>query len=137
MKVTLARLADFASITLDGKLNILGIFGMIAGRQFPLVHKVAYLALELELSASEVGRSIGLGFVVIGPDGEEVGKAEGKLESKGKIGSLTRKIPFIVQFSQLKFPKPGDYAVCILIQGEERHRVPLEVRQSQPRPSDG
>src|SRR5919204_3250104 len=48
MRLSLALLADYANVSHDGKLNIMGIFGQIHAPQFPAVHAQMHLVLSLE-----------------------------------------------------------------------------------------
>ena len=56
MQVKLAVLADYANVTAEGKLNILGIFDRINLVQVPAVHPQMHLVLRLEARAAERDR---------------------------------------------------------------------------------
>ena len=55
MNVRLAVLADYANVTGDGKLNILGIFDRINLLQIPAVHPQMHLVLRIEAHPSGIG----------------------------------------------------------------------------------
>ena len=57
MELTLALLADYANISREGKLNIMGIFEQIFALSFPAVH--AQLQLVLRLESSPFGSATG------------------------------------------------------------------------------
>jgi hypothetical protein len=57
MHVRLAVLADYANVTGDGKLNILGIFARINLMQIPAVHPQMHLVLRIEAHPSELNRA--------------------------------------------------------------------------------
>lgn len=63
MNVSLALVADYANISREGKLNILGIFDRIAAQSVPAVHSQMQLIMRLEADRAESEReSIKLKF---------------------------------------------------------------------------
>lgn len=50
MEVSLALLADYANVTREGKLNLLGLFDRIDARAVPWVHPQMQLVLQNERS---------------------------------------------------------------------------------------
>ncbi len=55
MRVALGVLADYANVSADGKLNIMGVFQIVNVIQFPHVHAQMDLVLTLEADPSEAG----------------------------------------------------------------------------------
>lgn len=55
MRVALGVLADYANVSADGKLNIMGVFQIVNVIQFPHVHAQMHLVLTLEADPSEAG----------------------------------------------------------------------------------
>ena len=55
MDVTLAVLADYANVSQDGKLNIMGIFQEVNPSEIPFVLPQMYLVLSLTAGPAEVG----------------------------------------------------------------------------------
>jgi len=47
MDLTYLLAADYANITRDGKLNVMGIFSIINAPGFPAVHPQMYLVAQL------------------------------------------------------------------------------------------
>ena len=66
MKVTLAVLADYANVSREGKLNILGIFNIIHAASFPCTHgeMVLVTKLEAEVLDSKKPRKIEVNLVI-------------------------------------------------------------------------
>ena len=48
MRVPLAVLADYANVTTDGKLNIMGIFNRIFASALPVVHPQMRLVMRFQ-----------------------------------------------------------------------------------------
>jgi hypothetical protein len=72
MKITLAVLADYANITREGKLNILGIFDAINTQDFPVTHPQMQLVMRFEADVSEAGKAKKLEIKLMDDDGRTV-----------------------------------------------------------------
>ena len=68
MRVTLAVLADYANISQEGKLNILGIFDRIAVAEVPTSLPQMHFIMRLEAHAAERDRSVDRHHQVIRSD---------------------------------------------------------------------
>ena len=112
-----------------GKLNILGAFDTIAGRQFPLVHPQCALALRIQFGKMEEGEHhVALHFV--DDDGNPVVKPitfNAKVQVSEQSYFSSRNM--VVNWQRLKFEKPGQYAVDISVDGVQQASVPLQVIQ--------
>ena len=124
MKVTLAVIADYANVTKEGKLNILGIFDTIHATSFPCTHPSLLLVFKLEAGMTEVGRNKKVEVQLMDEDGT-------KLMSIGTelvIGPVRPGELFItgsiLTFQNLVFPKPGTYQFDIFI---DNQRVKLSI----------
>ena len=53
MEIALAALADYASISREGKLSVMGIFNSVASNSLPATISSAHLVISLELAAAE------------------------------------------------------------------------------------
>ena len=130
MEVTLALLCDAANTTAEGKLNILGTFDHISASEFPAVHPAMALVLRLSASPAEVGSSRELSIRVLDADGGQLGEITGQVN----IGeSLTpgagSQCQLIFNLPNTSFPLPGRYAFHVLVSGDDKAQVPLEVVQ--------
>lgn len=70
MKVTLAVLADYANITREGKLNILGMFDVIHAQNFPMTHPQMQLVMRFEADIAEAGKTKKLEIKLMDADGK-------------------------------------------------------------------
>jgi len=138
MEVSLALLADYANVTADGKLNILGIFDTIFADRFPAVHPQMQLILRLEANPAEAGSRKKLELKLMTADGHTrfaIG-AELGLEVKDPskpVGEMM-KTDQIIGLQNVRFEVPGDYQIAILVNEETKKTIPLKVRQRQPQP---
>lgn len=128
IRVPLYVLADSANVSVEGKLNLLGIFENINAVTFPATHPMLALVFTLEGDSGDAGSEHALIVDVVDSDGKRIANISGKFKfkqtSSGKVRSNQ-----IVYFNGLQFPKPGMYEFKIIINGEERAFVPLELRK--------
>ena len=121
-------LADAANVSREGKLNILGAFDRIYGVKFPLRWPRMVLVTRFEASAAEFGSEKSLEIVTMDADGKQLGKASGKMKiGEGRTGRQI-KINHVLPMG-MTFPAPGEYSIEILVNGEPKATVPLEVVQ--------
>lgn len=127
MKVTLALLADYANVSEEGKLNVLGIFDQITTAVLPALHPQAHLVLRFEASAPEQGKSKDLRIELIDADGRREMAIEGRFSVPTFEGRVLVTLSEIIRINNILFTKPGDYSFRVLINGEEREAVPFRV----------
>ena len=72
MDVKFAVLADYASITREGKLNILGIFDVVNARGFPFALPLFHLVASYESGAAEFRSDKNIEIVLCDEDGAEL-----------------------------------------------------------------
>lgn len=126
MEVSFALLADAANISREGKLNVLGAFDRVYGSKFPLRWPRMVLVTRFEASAAEFGSEKSLEIVTMDADGKQLGKASGKMKiGEGRTGRQI-KINHVLPMG-MTFPAPGEYSIEILVNGESKATVPLEV----------
>jgi hypothetical protein len=128
--VTLAVLADYANVSQDGKLNILGVFQEVNPAGFPAAIPQMFLIVSFEASAAEFGTQKNIRIALLEADGTEVMAMEGPVvvQRPSRPGSRAF-INQIVALQGLMFQNSGDYAFHILVNGEEKRAVPLRVNE--------
>jgi hypothetical protein len=131
MNVQIAVLCD-AATDYAGKLNLLGTFDTIVTQQLPAVHPQCSVALRIVFSKVEEGQhKVKMNFV----------------DEDGRFVMPSIDIPvdvmlppdasfvarnFLINIQQLKFEKPGQYAIDIAVDGRQESSIPLQVKQVQP-----
>ena len=128
MDIAFALLADAANISREGKLNILGAFDRIYGTKFPLQWPRMVRVTRFEASAAEYGSEKSLEIVTLDADGKRLGSASGKMKIGTGQSGRQIKINHVLPMG-MTFPAPGQYSVEILVNGEPKAAVPLEVVQ--------
>ena len=122
----LAVLADYANVTADGKLNILGIFDRISVTGIPVVHPQMHLILRLEAHPAERGRPHNVEIRLHDPDGSTVFEVKGDVMPAGPPGQ-TVATNQILTLNNLQLSKEGGYNFVVLVNNDLKSEVPLEV----------
>jgi hypothetical protein len=136
MEIDFALLADAANVSREGKLNILGAFDRIFGGTFPLTWPRMVLVTRFIASAAEYGAEKTLEIVTLDADGKRLGAANGKMKVPQGRSGRTLKLNHVLPMT-LTFPAPGQYSIEILVNGEPKATVPLEVAQRQTKQNGG
>ena len=130
MEATLGVLADFASITREGKLNIMGIFGEINPPILPFQLPQAFLVVILEAGAAEYNTDKNLKVVLLNSDGKTlltIGQNV-KVTVPKRAGSRVT-INAVIGMAGIKFDNAGDYAFSVLIGDEEKKSISLYINE--------
>ncbi|MCX7826193.1 MAG: hypothetical protein N2689_11640 [Verrucomicrobiae bacterium] len=126
MEVEVFALCDAATDSF-GKLNILGAFDRINGRQFPVVHPHCAVALRVRFERIEEGNH----RVKI-----NVIDADGKLVMPSFEGNIAVRFPedvqsvcanLILNINGIRFERPGQYSIDLAIDGRQERSVPVNV----------
>ncbi|MCH8911310.1 MAG: hypothetical protein IH867_11335 [Chloroflexi bacterium] len=136
MKVTLGVLADFASISADGKLNIMGIFNQVNPTSLPASILTPFLVLKFEAEITEVDTPRTIVIKLVDADGSQLlsGEQEITLKRPDKPG-VRPNFNLFTRFPALVLPKAGDYSFEIIIDKDHKFSVPLRVNEVKERSS--
>jgi hypothetical protein len=126
LQVKLAVLADYANVTADGKLNILGIFDRINLMQVPAVHPQMHLVLRLEAHAAERERAHKIEIRLHDPDGATIFEVNGDIVPHGE-GAHPVSTNQILTLNNLQLEKIGAYNFIIFINNDMKSELPLHV----------
>ena len=127
MDVTLALLADYANVTKEGKLNVMGIFSVINATALPCIHPQMQLVLELEAGSAEWDMQKDIEVKLLDADGNQKLAVRGNVKiPRGEAGKRVR-MNSTMTFGNLKFDVEGDYIFAVLIGGETKKEIPLRV----------
>ena len=128
MEVGLRALADFASVTGDGKLNVMGVFGEINPPKLPFVLPQMFVVVVYEASLAEGGLEKESKIVLLDADGNEIISLEQTIRvPEPKRPGMQIAANQIVGLAGLKFEKHGDYQFSFLIDGDEKGTLSLRV----------
>lgn len=134
-RIEFAHLCDYALISSDGKLSVLGIFSGINVVAIPAVHAGMYLAFELTARTGDLGRPFDLRIEVVDTDGKPLLRMErrGVVQGQVKAGEDGRH-PEVVRLPPLPIAKAGPHAVNIFLNGRVEKELAFAVTMVTPPP---
>jgi hypothetical protein len=132
MKVEIFNVCDFATVDMSGKLTMVGVFDRIHAVSAPMAYGTFSLAIRLRFENIEEGQKrIKLSFV--DSDGQQiVPSLEANILVQTPPQESSSTIHFVTTVMQLIFPKFGEYAVHLAIDGRQEGSTPVFVRQVIP-----
>lgn len=130
MEVKFAVIADHASITREGKLNVLGIFDIINTRTFPVRLPLFYVVVSYVAGAAEFDNTKQVEIVLSDEDGNRLLALRQELkvarpQISGTLGTANQ----IAGIAGCPFNKPGSYQFDILVNGDSKKTISLRVNQ--------
>jgi hypothetical protein len=137
LKVNFAHLCDYASVSREGKLSVMGIFANIFAKEAPIVHGAMHLAFELEIQRAELGRKNLIEIRLAAADGQPLLKVEAEIQVSPKIGvsvpsGTPIRVPQVVAFNGVKLPQFGPYSFDIFVNGDHKQGVSFDLTAQVP-----
>lgn len=129
MKVSFIHICDYATVSREGKLSIMGIFDRIFAQSFPAVHAMLYLAFEIELIPAELGRQFQIEIHLTDADGGKLLTANAEMQvdpALAKAGDTVH-LPQVLQFAGVQLPKAGRYSFHVFLNGDHKKERAFDV----------
>lgn len=112
-------LADYANLTSDGKLNVMGVFRQINASQFPCRLLSMYLVIKIQTDPVEELRGERVLIArLVDADGSVLREIEMPFKFPERSGGVRPEANFIFQITNCEFPYSGDYAWHVLVEDE-------------------
>jgi hypothetical protein len=129
MQVTLALLADYANVTADGKLNILGIFDRVLVPAFPAVHPQMQLVIRLSAEYAEKDRPQNVEITFDDPDGRRLLSMKADMVVQAPIPGQRAMTQQILTLGNVRFDRAGGHTFNFFINNHLSHHIPLDVQK--------
>jgi hypothetical protein len=130
MEVKFAVLADHASITREGKLNVLGIFDVINTPTLPVSLPLFYVVVSYEAGAAEFDSTKHVEIVLCDEDGNRLLRLPQELKVvRPKVSGMMVTANQIAGIVGCQFSKTGNYQFDILVNGDSKKTISLRVNQ--------
>jgi hypothetical protein len=128
--VTLAVLADYATVSQDGKLNVMGIFQEVNPPALPFALPQMYLVVSYAAGPAEFDTVKDIKIALLDSDGKEMLALEGQVpvQRPPRPGGRAY-MNQVIGLSGVTFERPGDYGFAILAGGETKETVSLHVNE--------
>lgn len=135
MRPLLFLTADYANITGDGKLNVMGIFNDIFSYSFPARHSSMHIVGKLGAELGEYGQKRDFKIVLLDEDANQIMDISGQFEiPKGERGRKPE-VNLILELKDVVFPKPGIFQFVLLVEKDHKSELSLYVNQIEaPKP---
>ncbi len=130
MQVRIAVLADYASISLGDKLNVLGIFSNIMARAEPVVHPQMQLVMQFEFDPTEAGKK-SVWIALQDEAGNDLLTMNGEIAVPRLPHGESATVNQILLLNNTNFPKFGRYEFQVVINGRREATIPLTVRKAE------
>jgi hypothetical protein len=134
MEKLLFLAADYANITGDGKLNVMGIFQDIYSFNFPARHSSMHLIARLGAELGEHGQTREFTIKLLDEDGHQVMDLVGQFQVPQGQPGRKPEVNVILELKDLVFPMPGTYTFVILVDKDQKGELALHVNQLETPP---
>lgn len=134
MIVTVAALADFASVSIGDKLNVMGVFDRVWAKSAPATHPRAVLVLRTLVEHEDREQSYRLRIRLEDEDGQIVFEGHGDMTVGTIPPGQTATATLILEIQNLPLPKFGRYSCVVTVGARELIRIPLTLAQTPTAP---
>ena len=134
MDVTFAVVADYANVSREGKLNVMGIFDRVFARQIPARFPPMQLVVRLEADYAELDTEHAIRVQLSGPDGEAVFDIDGTFTPRGGQPGQKTSVNHVLQLGNVPLREVGSHRVLVWIDGDLKREVPIHVVQAPDAP---
>jgi hypothetical protein len=137
MRLILLLAADYANITRDAKLNVMGVFNEIRAAAFPARQSSMHLVVKLGAELGEDGQTRQLTVKLRDADGATVMSLTGPVEiPKGEQG-VRPEVNAILELKDIVFPRPGSYQFVVLVDKDYKGDISIFARQVEAKAGSG
>lgn len=133
MKLAFMHVCDYASLSREGKLSVMGIFQNISAPNVPVTHPMMYLAFGIEVNKAEFGRPIKMEIELVDNDGKKLIRAEAQIGFAGQAPpGRSAVIPQLMGLGGTQFARFGDYSFHIFLNDNHVGECPFSVTLIKP-----
>jgi hypothetical protein len=128
--VRLAVLADYANVSQDGKLNIMGIFQEVNPPVLPFQLPQMFLVVSFEAGPAEFDSMKNIRVALLDIDGSEMLALEGQVQvprppRPGRRAFINQ----VIGLNGVRFERSGGHEFAILIGGETRGTASVHINE--------
>ena len=137
MDVTFAVVADYANVSREGKLNVMGIFDRVFARQVPARFPPMQLVIRLEADYAELDTEHGIRVQLSDPEGEAVFDIDGSFTPRGGQPGQKTSVNHILKLGNVPLHRTGAHRVMVWIDNDLKREVAIHVAQAPDTPPGG
>ena len=132
MRLAILLVADYANITIENKLNVMGIFTDIHARNFPARHGSMQVVMQFVAELGDVEQAHRLAVKLVDADRNPIVGIEGPFQVPSIEAGRERKSNVIINFADVVFPSIGSYEFTVELDGEEVKGGRWSIHASSP-----
>lgn len=129
MKPLLFLVADYANITREGKLNVMGIFNDIFAHSFPARHSSMHLVSILGAELGEYGQTRDFTVRLLDADGNPIFDLSGQFQVPRGGQGRKPKVNLILELKDIVFPNEGIFQFVLLVDKDQKDELSLYVNK--------
>jgi hypothetical protein len=129
MKLILFLAADYANITREGKLNVMGIFDDIYAANFPARHSSMHLVIKLGAELGEYGETRDFTLRLLDMDGNQIFNLTGQFQVPPGGHGRRPEVNLIYELKDMIFPNEGTYQFVLLVDKDHKGELSLHVNK--------
>ena len=129
MEKLLFLAADYANITREGKLNVMGIFNDIFSPAFPARHASMHIVATLGAELGEPGQTRDFTIKLLDEDGIQILELSGQIQIPTAEHGRRPEVNLILGINDIIFPKPGIYQFVLFVEKDHKGDLSLYVNQ--------
>jgi hypothetical protein len=130
MEKLLIVVADYANLTGNNKLNVMGIFNELNPPSYPYRHPQMYLIIKLRAELGEFGDTRKVIIKLLDEDGNEMLVVPQQIKIPEMREGKRPEINVMMSFNNLEFPKPGAYQFVVMV--DKDHKGEVSIRANEP-----
>jgi hypothetical protein len=125
MEKLLVVVADYANITGNGKLNIMGIFNEINAISYPYVHPSMFLIFKFRSELGEFNTTKQVIIKLVDGDGKTLLEIPQDIKIPEIKEGKRPEINGVLSLNNLVFPKEGSYVFVVVVNGDPKGNVSI------------
>lgn len=130
MIISFAVLADYANVSRDGKLNVMGIFDRVFARQLPSRFPPMQLVIRLEAQPGELNVEHAIRIQLVDPEDRAVFDLNGTFTPRGVEPEQAVSINHVVRLADLPLQRTGTHRIRVWLDDQLEREVPLRVDEA-------
>lgn len=132
MQVTLFTVAEYASVSMEGKLTLGGFLEAVHCDTLPLLLPPLYSVAQLRVFREEIGAVFQLKITLQTPQGEAIFSQEENIQVQAFEHGQRILLNKVIQISQFVAQQTGDYIFTLYINNNAIAQQPLEILMVPP-----
>ncbi|HMN00770.1 MAG TPA: hypothetical protein PKC99_17335 [Anaerolineales bacterium] len=136
MRPLLFLAADYANITREGKLNVMGIFNDIYAQTFPARHSSMQIVIKLGAELGEYGQTRNFTLKLLDGSGNQIFDLSGQFQVPPGGHGRKPEVNLILELKDIVFPKEDIYQFVLLVDKDHKGELTLYVNKVEaPKPA--